>query len=197
MKWDIVKYSHENWDKDEYFCNELFNGCNPYTIRVVTHEQLRPEFKQLTDGCGCPIDLSKYGHGELFLSTYEELRDFVYPAVKESNKSRKLYAMEPQILTCIEIINGKPVHKVLAIGFYFGVGGTDFQVFTPKGTWNGIPTPPHLWILAKQHALCADSQTHEIVKHLGMGHMVSEAFAIAHHNTYVHESKMKGNKIVG
>lgn len=41
-------------------------------------------------------------------------------------------------------------------------------------------------MLVKMHALAADSQTHEIVKHLGMAHMLCEALAIAHHNTYNH-----------
>lgn len=34
-KYDIVKIAAENWHTDKYFCNELFNGCNPYTIKVV------------------------------------------------------------------------------------------------------------------------------------------------------------------
>lgn len=38
---DIVQ---KNWHTDEYFCHELFNGCNPYTIAVANPETLRPEF---------------------------------------------------------------------------------------------------------------------------------------------------------
>jgi len=43
-KFDIVKYNAENWFKDDFFCFELFNGCNPYTIRIVKPDDLRPEF---------------------------------------------------------------------------------------------------------------------------------------------------------
>lgn len=57
-------------------------------------------------------------------------------------------------------------------------------------------------MLARMHALCADSQTHEITKHLGMGHMLGETMAMAHHNTYNHlASKSKkfdnDNKDIG
>ncbi len=45
------------------------------------------------------------------------------------------------------------------------------------------------------HALCADSQTHQIIKHLGMGHMMCETFAIAHHNAYILNSEGEKNRI--
>jgi len=35
-KFDMVKMVADNWYNDEFFCNELFNGCNPFTIRLVT-----------------------------------------------------------------------------------------------------------------------------------------------------------------
>ena len=44
-KWDVVKTYAENWYKDEFFANELFNGCNPHIIQVVTHDKIREEFK--------------------------------------------------------------------------------------------------------------------------------------------------------
>lgn len=43
-KFLIVKEVVENWWKDDYFCHELFNGCNPYTIKVANPQTLRPEF---------------------------------------------------------------------------------------------------------------------------------------------------------
>jgi hypothetical protein len=104
--------------------------------------------------------------------------------------------MEPEILTAI--INDR--HVPLAIGYFFGPDGTDFEVFTPRGTWREHPTPKNLWLLAKMHALCCDSQTHEILKHLGMSHMIGETFAISHHNAYNHHGNkddLKGNKVVG
>lgn len=91
--------------------------------------------------------------------------------------------MEPEVLTAI---TKEDKHIILGIGFFFGPNGTDFQVFTPTGTWKDQKTPKNFWILAKMHALCADSQTHESLKHLGMGHMLCETFAIAHHNSYYH-----------
>lgn len=97
--------------------------------------------------------------------------------------------MEPEVLTAIK--DGK--HIPLGIGFFHGKHGhgqddKNFEVYTPKGIkWNGNPTPENLWLLAKMHALCADSQTHQIVKHLGMGHMLCETFAVAHHNTYYYK----------
>lgn len=66
--------------------------------------------------------------------------------------------MEPEILTAI---NKEGQHIVLGIGFYFAKHGEDFEVYTPKGyKWDGLETPKNMWILAKMHALCADSQTH-------------------------------------
>lgn len=48
------------------------------------------------------------------------------------------------------------------------------------------------------HALCTDSNMHEMVKHLGMAHLLTETFAIAHHNTYVYERNHRtGNKTIG
>jgi hypothetical protein len=49
--------------------------------------------------------------------------------------------------------------------------------------------------------MAADSQTHEILKHLGMSHMIGETFAISHHNAYncyAQKSKHdKDNKDIG
>lgn len=51
------------------------------------------------------------------------------------------------------------------------------------------------------HVMACDSQTHEILKHLGMSHMIGETLAMAHHNTYYHlASKSKhdqDNKDIG
>ncbi len=64
--------------------------------------------------------------------------------------------MEPEILTAI---NSQGKHIVLGIGFFHGKYGEekDFEVYTPRGKWNGISTPYNLWLLAKMHALSADS----------------------------------------
>lgn len=61
--------------------------------------------------------------------------------------------MEPEIVTAI--IDNK--FTIIGIGFYFGMNGQDFEVFTPKGNWRGHATPKNLWLLAKVNALCADS----------------------------------------
>jgi hypothetical protein len=141
------------------------------------------------------IDLSKFERGDLFISQYPETRRFATPNYEHA-KNRGIYFMEPEILTAI--INDR--HVPLAIGYFFGPDGTDFEVFTPTGTWREHPTPKNLWLLAKMHALCCDSQTHEILKHLGMSHMIGETFAISHHNAYNHYGNgddLKGNKVVG
>lgn len=56
-------------------------------------------------------------------------------------------------------------------------------------------------MVAKFNVLNCDSQVHEALKHLGMSHLLSETFAIAHHNTYNHlaeKSKHDGdNKAIG
>jgi len=196
-KYAPVKIVADNWYKDDFFCNELFNGCNPFTIRVIKEKYLRPEFTKITDENDVPIDLNRFG-SNLFINQYPELRAHCWPNYKYA-LLRNLFVMEPEILTAITE-EGK--HIVLGIGFFFGNDGTDFEVFTPKGLkWNGHATPPNLWILAKMHALCADSQTHEMVKHLGMGHMFGETIAIAHHNTYYakasRQEKADGNLAMG
>ncbi len=56
-KFDIVKMAAQHWYTDEYFCNELFNGCNPFTIRQVSPSEVRDAFKQLTDDDDRAIDL--------------------------------------------------------------------------------------------------------------------------------------------
>lgn len=129
----------------------------------------------------------------MFISQYPEARSFAYPNSKHADE-RGIYFLEPEILSAI--VDGE--YKLLAIGFYFGPDGTDFEIFTPKGSWNNYPTPPNLWMLAKMHALACDSQTHEILKHLGMSHMIGETFAISHHNAYNHLAQRKdGNKNIG
>lgn len=67
-RFSIVEDVANNWFKDEYFCYELFNGCNPFTIKVAEVDKLRPEFKELLDEHGQPIDLTKFPHGDLFVS---------------------------------------------------------------------------------------------------------------------------------
>jgi Lipoxygenase len=46
-------------------------------------------------------------------------------------------------------------------------------------------------------ALSADSCRHESFTHLGLAHLLSETFAIAHHNTYVSPNNLKGETLVG
>lgn len=73
-KFDIVKMAADNWYTDQYFCNELFNGCNPYTIRVVEPSQVRDAFRLLSDESGSSIDLDQFAGGNLFISQYPELK---------------------------------------------------------------------------------------------------------------------------
>ncbi len=126
---------------------------------------------------------------------YPELRSFLWPNIDEGNV-RGIMAMEPEILMGVT-----PENKLtlLGIGLYFGKDGSLLEVFTPEGiSWRGLFTPPNLWKVAKFHALAADSQTHEIVMHLGMSHLLCETFAIAHHNTFKYKTtKLKGSKAVG
>ena len=124
-KWDLVKLAAEHWYDDQYFCNELFNGCNPFTIKVVTHDQVRDEFKLLKDENNNGIDLSTIPKGSLFLSSYPELTSFVYPNNKEECQDRELYVMQPEILTCIRTVGNEKIHEILGIGFYFGAKETD------------------------------------------------------------------------
>lgn len=74
----------EHWPSDEYFCHELFNGVNPFTIRVVNdvRTDIHPEFLHLNDENGNKLDLSAIPHGDLFVSKYKELRNFAYPNSK-------------------------------------------------------------------------------------------------------------------
>ena len=82
-KFEVVKYNAMNWFKDDFFCFELFNGCNPYTIRIVKPEELRTEFHQLLDANSKPVDLNQYKF--LLLNEYTELRDFCYPNNKTAD----------------------------------------------------------------------------------------------------------------
>lgn len=56
-KFDIVKMAADNWYTDKYFCNELFNGCNPYTIRVIEPSKVPEEFKEIVCPDGNKINL--------------------------------------------------------------------------------------------------------------------------------------------
>lgn len=90
----------ESWFTDEYFIHELFNGCNPCTIKIVQDPcVLRPEFHELRDDNGHPIDLHKIPKGDLFINTYYELRNFCHPNQLLA-EIRKIYIMEPEILIC-------------------------------------------------------------------------------------------------
>lgn len=42
--------------------------------------------------------------------------------------------------------------------------------------------------------MACDSVMHESFTHLGMGHLVCETFAIAHHNAYVAKKNLKGHE---
>jgi hypothetical protein len=43
-KFEIVKtVNSKNWYKDDFFVNELFNGCNPVSIRVVNMDNIENE----------------------------------------------------------------------------------------------------------------------------------------------------------
>lgn len=196
-KFKILDEVQRWWHTDEYFVRELFNGCNPFTIEVANNKNIRAEFRELKDHNGNPVDLNAYPEGDLFISRYPEVRSFAYPNSADLCKSRGIYFMEPEVLTCVE--GGQ--FKVLALGFYFGKDGTDFQIYTRHGSWRGVTCPPNLWTVAKFHVMTADSQTHEILKHLGMSHMIGETFAISHHNAYYSKATSskydKDNKDIG
>lgn len=151
-KWDEVRnIVSQYWNEEEFFAYEVFNGCNPFTVKICKPDDVHEEFQHLTRANGDKINLSSYAHGDLFVNQYPEIRKYLYPNYVDD---RGIFALEPEILSCHE--DGKL--KVLAIGFYFGKNATDFEVFTPSGiSWRGKSTPPNLWMLAKNHALCADS----------------------------------------
>jgi Lipoxygenase len=77
----------------------------------------------------------------------------------------------------------------LAIGFYHSNNRNELSVYTPAGIKHrGNDTPPPLWMFAKMHALCADFNAHESIRHLAMGHLYCEPFAIAHNNVYAQKT---------
>eukprot|EP00347_Sterkiella_histriomuscorum_P017751 403348136 len=192
----VKEVTANNWQDDSFFCHELINGVNPFSVQVVDHVSVKinQEFIQLKDENNMPV-VEQYNRGDLFVCKYPELRPYVYPN-SNSDLKREIMVMEPEILFGVK--DNKFI--LLGIGFYFGKDGTIFEVFSPQGcTWRGQSTPTNMWILAKAHALCADSQTHEIIMHLGMSHLFCEAFAVAHHNTYRYKGnqKLKGCKHIG
>jgi hypothetical protein len=122
-KFDLVrKVVAQNWYEDEFFCNELFNGCNPLSVYVVDHERIKihEEFFHLKDSNGQPL-VEQFPKGDLFVSKYTELRNYVWPNVDE--EVTRICAVEPQILSAFTK-EGKIMP--LGIGFYFGKNGTDF-----------------------------------------------------------------------
>jgi hypothetical protein len=153
--WDEVRNIVANyWNEDEFFANELFNGVNPFTVTVADPNNVHDEFHNLQRADGSKIDLKSFARGELFVSKYPEIRKWVCPNFEDD---RGLYCLEPEILICVK--DGK--FSPLGIGFYFGKTATEFEVYCPAGiNWKGIATPPNLWILAKNNALCTDGQSH-------------------------------------
>ncbi|CDW77802.1 allene oxide synthase 8r-lipoxygenase fusion protein [Stylonychia lemnae] len=188
----------KNWSEDEYFCHELVNGVNPFSVQVVDHigVKIHQEFIHLKDSKGYPL-VEQFGRGDLLVCKYPELRAFVYPNVNEDLK-REILVMEPEILIGV---NAENRFTILGIGFYHGKDGSMFEVYSPENvTWRGQYTPKNIWLLAKTHALCADSQAHEIIMHLGMAHLMCEPIAVAHHNTYSYKAtanRFKGCKYIG
>ncbi len=37
----IRSYATNNWHLDEFFCHELLNGVNPFTVQVVDHNKVK------------------------------------------------------------------------------------------------------------------------------------------------------------
>ena len=119
-RWDIVKnVNFKNWYKDDFFANELFNGLNPYTVKVVeTVEDIPQEFLSVKDTSGtCPIQ-GLVDAKKLFLTKYDEVFNWGYHTDQGFRDSiaRGIYMMNSETLT-YEDENGKL--RVLAIGFYF------------------------------------------------------------------------------
>lgn len=56
-KFDIVEMAARYWYTDKYFCNELFNGCNPYTIRLIEPSEVPEAFKDIVGPDGERINL--------------------------------------------------------------------------------------------------------------------------------------------
>ena len=108
--------------------------------------------------------------------------------------------MEPEILTYEKVTTTdsgtESVILPLAIGFYFESDNEfekyKFRVFLPhEHSLEGRKTNEKTWLFAKMHALSTDANVHESCKHLGMGHMYCESFAIAYHNHFVHKKDEK------
>lgn len=60
-----------------------------------------------------------------------------------------------------------------------GAGGQTYPVFTPR---DGLT-----WLAAKMAVDAADGNVHEAISHLGLTHLVQEAFLLAMHNCLAHD----------
>lgn len=68
-RWDEVRnVVSQYWNEDEFFANELFNGVNPFTIKIARPAEVHDEFRHLARENGEAIDLNSYPHGDLFVS---------------------------------------------------------------------------------------------------------------------------------
>lgn len=102
-----------HWSEDDFFVNEIFNGCNPLSVRVVTDlSQLHPQFFNLEG-----FDPRECEANELFLTTYPEIKNYIFPAV-DNLKKNKVFTMMPEILIAFRKGSAKP--ELIAIGIHFG-----------------------------------------------------------------------------
>lgn len=68
-RWDEVRtIVAQYWNEDEFFATELFNGVNPYTVKIAKPADVHEEFKHLARSNGELINLNDFEHGDLFVS---------------------------------------------------------------------------------------------------------------------------------
>lgn len=187
---------------DDAFARARLAGANPAWLRRV------PPDEGLPDDLSVTADLYRSvvrddtleaarAEGRLFLSAYRQLLDaepgsHPLPAPVEGK-----YADDPaawdaayQEREAAYAQTGKRKTAVAPLALFSAVDGTlrpvAIQLF-PQGargqTWPVFT--PHdgiAWVEARAAVQCADFNVHETMSHLGLTHLVQEAFALAMHN---------------
>ena len=158
----------DHWKDDTEFCRQFIQGVNPLVIRLVRSKHEIPLSMMNLSAQGESLD-SLIGQQRLFILDYARLsklklyRDMVFYA--------------PIVLVYRHILDDGSSHlDLVAIQLTREEHGN--IVYTKNGT------PPNRYLFAKIQVACADNQYHQFISHLGLAHLATEPFVVAHHNAF-------------
>jgi len=154
----------KTYNTDEEFCQQLLQGVNPMCIAVVNSIDQVPVPMRSLKGQGKTVE-ELISEKRLFILDYKELRQL--------KLHLDMFFYAPVMLVYKEILS-ETESRLNVLGIQLSLDSD--KVYTPNMEHK------YRYQFARMFVALADHQVHEFKWHLGIAHLVNEAFSVSVHN---------------